>query len=232
MSWRSSPDGSTRVEEPELDDEDRLQAERRDDRSRSSSTPRPVACRRGRRPGHGLALVPVGGDDDLLGARRHDGSRPSRTSAIRSAAASGSAASTAWSTTRARSSCSRWASPARRAVGGQAGEVGDQVEVAVLVLQGPERRLARRLRVGAPRSRRAGQRDEHRALAAVGQPDDSGVDRKAQLEREPRLLARRPRRGVARRLAGRGPERAVADAARRRRLAPRARGRPAQSARR
>ena len=101
----------------------------------------------------------------------------------------------------------------RRPVGRQAREVGGQVEMAVGVLERPEGRLAGRLRVGRDGGRRAGQGDQQRALAAVGQADDGDVHRQAQLQGEPGLLARRAGHGGARRLVGGRAERPVADAA-------------------
>ena len=59
----------------------------------------------------------------------------------------------------------------RRPVGRQAREVGDQVEVAVGVLQRPEGRLARRLRVGPPRRATAPVRAASSALLPLlGRP--------------------------------------------------------------
>ena len=122
-------------------------------------------------------------------------------------------ASTQCRITRARSHWVRNAVRTRLAVGGDAGQVGDEVDLQRVVDERPERGLPRRVRIRGDDGRRAGQGDQQRTLAGVRQPDDRHVDRQPQLERQPGGLAGRAGHGLARRLVGRGPEDPVPDPA-------------------
>ena len=146
-----------------------------------------------------LGLVGVGGHHQLGGAGGHERSRGRRAArAMRSAAGSGSEASTQCSTRRARSSCSRWESRRGAPSAPRPGRSSDEEEVAVRVHQRARGRLERGVRVGGHGRGRAGEGHQQGALAGVGQAHQGHVHRQPQLQGEPGLLARaRPGRWCA-----------------------------------